>query len=268
MRILFIKELGKYKDLLIQLVERDIKTRYRGSRLGLAWTTLNPMIMISVYTIVFSKVFRARWSGVDTANDPIYYGLNLFCGLIVFQIFAECATRGPTLITSNPNYVKKIVFPLHTLGAMITCSSSIHAIISLIILITAKSLLTGSISYHIFFIPIIWLPMILGCLGMTWLLSTIGVFIRDIGQIMSAMVSMMMFLSPIFYPAEALPQGLRWISHLNPLSLIIENTRDIVMTGILPRVGEIGLQSIIALGWCELCYRIMRSTRKYYGDLL
>ena len=107
MRILFIKELGKYKDLLIQLVERDIKTRYRGSRLGLAWTTLNPMIMISVYTIVFSKVFRARWSGVDTANDPVYYGLNLFCGLIVFQIFAECATRGPTLITSNPNYVKK-----------------------------------------------------------------------------------------------------------------------------------------------------------------
>ena len=143
MKVLFINGISRYKDLLIQLVERDVKNRYRGSRLGLAWTTLNPVIMISVYTVVFSKIFKARWGGVDTIDDPIYYGLNLFCGLVVFNIFAECATRGPSLITTNPNYVKKIVFPLQTLGAMLACSATIHAIISLIMLTVAKWMLMG-----------------------------------------------------------------------------------------------------------------------------
>lgn len=266
--LILIKSIIKDWQLTSQLVLRDVAGRYRGSQLGMAWTVINPLLMLSVYTVVFSQVFRARWgTGVDS-QSPLTFALNLFAGLIVFNFFAECATRATTLITSNPNYVKKVVFPLHALGGMVTGSALIHALTSTAILIIVKVAADQSVPKTILLLPLVWIPLILACLGMTWLLSSLGVFVRDIAQLINAMVSMLMFLSPVFYPTSALPIGLKWLSSLNPLAKVIEQTRDVLISGVAPEPRVIITQVLVALAWCEICIRILRYSQPHFGDML
>lgn len=268
MRILFIGSSIYRKDLIGQLIKRDIVARYKGSILGIGWSMINPLIMISIYTLVFSQIFQAKWGSSPNNNDPLYFGINLFCGLIVFNMFSECATKSPTLITSNPNYVKKVVFPLYTLGEMVIGGTLIHALINTIILIITKILIVGGIGANIIFLPLVWLSFTLECLGMVWLVCTVGVFIRDTGQVINALVSMTMFLSPIFYPSSAIPNELTWLIGLNPLVKTIENTRLIIMENGSPEIISLLVQIIIGIAWCEVNYRILRKSSEYFGDVI
>ena len=268
MKLLFLSSTVKKRDLIGQLIKRDIVARYKGSILGISWSMINPLIMISIYTLVFSQIFQAKWGTNANNSDPLYFGINLFCGLVVFNMFAESATRSPTLITSNPNYVKKIIFPLYTLGEMVIGGTLVHATISTTILITTKVLIMGKIGANIILLPIAWLPFILQCLGMVWLLCTVGVFIKDTGQIINAFVSMTMFLSPIFYPSSAIPDDIKWLIGLNPLVKTIENTRLIIMENGSPEIISLVVQIIIGIAWCEINYRILRNASKYFGDVL
>jgi lipopolysaccharide transport system permease protein len=264
----FIKTSAKNWQLTLQLVLRDVAGRYKGSQLGMAWTVINPLLMLSVYTVVFSQIFKARWGSGADSQSPLTFALNLFAGLIVFNFFAECATRSSTLITANPNYVKKVVFPLHALGSMVTGSSLVHALTSTVILLSVKLAIDHSIPITVLLLPVIWLPLTLGCLGLTWLLSTIGVLVRDTSQLISAAVSMLMFLSPVFYPASALPNSLRWLGSLNPLARIIEQTRDVLINGVIPEPGILMAQIVLALVWCEICMRILKQAQPHFGDML
>ena len=268
MKLRFISKTLAKRDLISQLIKRDVITRYKGSFLGITWALLNPLIMISVYTLVFSQIFQAKWGESTSSTNPIYFGVNLFCGLVVFNMFAECATRGPTLITSNPNYVKKIVFPLYTLGEMVVGSSLVNAAISTGILIAMKTITVGGISPDILLLPLVWLPFVLECLGMVWILATMGVFVKDTGQVMNALVSVTMFLSPIFYPSSSIPDGLRWLIGLNPLVKTIENTRVIIMENHSPNIMNVLVQVLIGLVWCELTYRLLKKSSRYFGDIL
>ena len=268
MRIHSIKGLISNRDISFQLILRETRSRYKGSKLGLAWTAINPAIMICIYTLIFSQVFKARWHSGDNEINTLDYGLNIFCGLIIFNIFAECATRSPSIIRNNPNFVKKIIFPLHTLGTMITGSAIIHGMISICILLATCAIINGFIPQTSLLLPLIWMPMILGCVGLTWMISTIGVFIKDIDQIMNAIVSMMMFLSPIFYPSSALPESFKWVGNLNPLTITIENTRAILLKGELISGGEWLINTILMALWCELCYRVLDKSKKYFADEL
>ncbi|CAE20284.1 ABC transporter, membrane component [Prochlorococcus marinus str. MIT 9313] len=256
------------RELIRLFINRDITSRYKGSQLGLAWTAINPIVMLSIYTLVFSQIFKARW-GVSTENQgPVYFAINLFAGLIVFNIFAECATRAPTLITGNPNYVKKIVFPLEILGTMVTGSALFHALTSTSILLILKIIVDGTIPFTVLMLPMVWGPLILGCLGLTWLLATIGVFIRDVNQLINSVVSMCMFLSPIFYPSSAIPQDLIWLARINPLAQTIEQTRQILIEGIAPSGLQIAVQFLISIGWCEITLRILKNAQSEFGDIL
>lgn len=266
--ITFTRTIAKNWQLTIQLILRDVAGRYKGSQLGMAWTVINPLLMLSVYTVVFSQIFKARWGSGADSQSPLTFALNLFAGLIVFSFFAECATRSCTLITANPNYVKKIVFPLHALGSMVTGSALVHALTSALILLAVELVVDHSIPITVLLLPIIWLPLTLGCLGLTWLLSTIGVLIRDISQLISAAVSMLMFLSPVFYPASALPNGLRWLGSLNPLARVIEQTRDALISGVSPEPGILVAQILLAMIWCEVCMRILKQAQPHFGDML
>lgn len=264
----FIKTVPKNWQLTGQLVLRDVAGRYKGSQLGIAWTIINPLLMLSVYTVVFSQIFKARWGSGADSQSPLTFAINLFAGLIVFNFFAECATRSSTLITANPNYVKKILFPLDALGSMVTGSALVHALTSTGILLAVKLVVDQSIPVTILLLPIVWLPLTLGCLGLSWLLSTIGVFVRDISQLVSAAVSMLMFLSPVFYPTSALPNSLRWLSSLNPLARIMEQTRDVLINGATPEPNIIFWQIVLSLMWCEICMRILKQAQPYFGDTL
>ena len=268
MKNTFINEIKRNLDLSIELTKRDIAAKYGGSALGITWTVVNPILMLSVYTLVFSQVFKARWSNSLEDASQAHFALNLYCGLIVFNLFAECITRGPSLITSNPNYIKKIKFPLETLGVMVTGSAVIQAIISFAVLVSAQVVLGEKIHPTIILLPILWLPLILMCLGMTWLMSTIGVLIKDIGQSINAIVSMLMFLSPIFYPTTALPEKIRWIAQINPLAMYIESTRKALMMGEMISLYNLFLNLLMATIWAEICFRVLKKSQKHLAEAL
>ena len=268
MNIKFLSEISKRRELISQLIARDIATRYKGSRLGLAWTVINPIIMISVYTLIFSQVFRVRWNSTAGIENPLDFGINLFCGLLIFNVFSECITRGPSLITGNPNYVKKVLFPLHTLGAMLVGSASINAVISGLILIGLKVIKEGALNPNIIAIPLAWFPMLLTCLGITWMLATVGVYIKDISQVTSAGVSMLMFLSPVFYPVSALPENLKWLAGINPVAITIENTRGIIMDNSFPSLTKLIIYCVISTAWCEISYNVLAKRKNTFGDMV
>ena len=226
-----MKKFWLNRHLLLQMVKREILGRYRGSMMGVAWSFLHPLLMLIVYTFVFGVIFKARWQSSATTED---FALNLFAGLIVFNIFAECINRSCGLVLENVSYVKKVVFPLEILSPCLLIASLFHALVSIIILIVFFIFVHGIPPWTVVLLPLIWLPFIMLILGLSWFLSSLGVFLRDIGQVVGVSVTATLFLSPIFYPVSALPESVRnWI-FLNPLSWVISETRNVLLLGGTP----------------------------------
>ena len=249
----------------MQMVLREIVGRYKGSVIGLSWSFLHPLLMLAVYTFVFGVVFQARWQSSATHED---FALNLFAGLIVFSVFAEVINRAPGIILENTNYVKKVIFPLEILVPCTVISSLFHAVISLFILLIFFMFVHGVPYWTVIWLPLIWLPFVLLILGFSWFLSALGVYLRDISQVIGVMVTAMMFLSPIFYPVSALPEGVRdWI-FLNPLALIIEQTRNALLLGVSPNWIAWSLYALVSLMVCMLGHLWFIKTRKGFADVL
>ena len=267
--ILFVNSIKKDYEVIKQITKRDIQLKFRGSKLGLLWSIINPVIMLSIYTFVFSQVFKAKWGGIDTANyDTYVYAMNLFCGLIIFNIFGESMSRAPSLITSNPNFVKKVRFPIHALGHMIAGSTMYQALSSLGILLIFKIIYTRELDLTVLILPILLLLVYLKCLGLIWLISGLSVYIKDISQVISAAISMLMFLSPVFYPIKSLPEKMQWVATLNPIASSIEQARDIILNGRSADFTILLMELIVLLIWCEICFRTLRKLEKGFGDLL
>jgi len=267
LQLQFVKSLLRHRQLLWRLSEREVAGRYRGSLLGWGWTLLNPLMMLAVYTFVFSTVFKARWPDLQQAGS-FGFAINLFAGLIVFNLIAECIGKSPTLILSQPSYVTKVVFPLELLGATAVAAACFHACTSLAVLAVFELLATGTIPATSLLLPLVWVPMILGCLGTCWLLSALGVYLRDLPQLVSVALSVLMFLSAVFYPVSSLPTAWQPVMTLNPIVAVIEQTRHVVVSGIKPNAVYIGLGIPLTLIWCELCFRIFQRARRGFADVL
>jgi lipopolysaccharide transport system permease protein len=203
-----VRDLWTHRYLVQQFAVRDVTARYKGARLGLLWSILNPLLMLGIYTFVFSVVFQARW-GVLQSGSKAEFALTMFCGLIIFNLFAECANRAPSLIISHAGYVKKIVFPLEILPAAVAASALVFALISTGILLVAVPLFFGTFSATLFFFPLVIFPLLLLSLGVGWFLASLGVYLRDIGHIVTVLVQILMFVTPIFYPISSVPDGHR-----------------------------------------------------------
>ena len=259
----------RQRQLLWRLTEREVIGRYRGSVLGWGWSFLNPLLMLAVYSFVFSQVFQSRWGNTHgSSSDPLLFAINLFAGLIVFNLFAECASKAPALILSNTNYVTKVVFPLEILAGVTVGAASFHAITSLLILAIFQIIGTGSIPITSLWLPLVWLPLVVGSLGLVWILAALGVFLRDIGQVVNVAVSMLMFLSAVFYPVSALPAAWRPLLSLNPLVPIIEETRRVCIAGLSPHINYLISGSMLALLLCELGYRCFEKARRGFADVI
>lgn len=218
---LILPTLLQHRYLIGELIKRDVLLRYRGAYFGLLWIFLIPLIMLGVFTFVFSQIFQARWP-VQSGDIP--FALNLFCGLIAFNIFAETVGRAPAAVRSYPNYVKKIIFPIEILPFVPLGSSLIHGLFSTLILVAALAW-TGNLHITFLLFPLLLLPLIMTAIGLTWFLAAWGVFIKDMSMIVPVFLQLLMFLSPIFYPAEAVPEALQPLYILNPLSPVIEALR-------------------------------------------
>ncbi|KYP93952.1 sugar ABC transporter permease, partial [bacteria symbiont BFo2 of Frankliniella occidentalis] len=240
---------------------------YKGSFLGLTWSLFNPILMLTVYTFVFSVIFKSRWGG-EQSGGHADFAIILFTGLIIFNIFSEAINRSTTLITSNVNFVKKVVFPIEILPVVSLLSSLFHAGISLIVLLVTILFFKHQIHATIFFLPIILIPLILSITGLSWILASLGVYIRDIPQTVNIAVMILMFLSPVFYPISALPITFQKIVLLNPIAFLIEETRKIICFGIIPNWELLTIDTIISLLIFLIGFSFFQKTKKGFADVI
>ncbi|MED0671853.1 ABC transporter permease [Aneurinibacillus aneurinilyticus] len=261
-----ISNLWSYHELISQFIKRELIGRYRGSYLGIFWSFLTPLFMLVVYTFVFSVIFKARWGMGSTSKTE--FALTLFCGLIAFNLFSEVVGRAPGLILGNVNYVKKVVFPLEILPLVSLGSSLIHAMISTVILLVGLIVTTGTFNWTTVFLPVVLLPLLLLSLGLGWFLSSIGVFLRDIGHVIGIILSALMFLSPIFYPISAIPEQFRAVYYINPLSYVVEDMRRIIIWGQMPHWESFLINMVISIAIALFGYMWFQRTRGGFADVL
>lgn len=261
-----LKSLWGNRELIAQMTRREVVGRYKGSVMGLLWSFLNPLFMLVVYSFVFSVVFKARWSG--SGESQTQFAVILFAGMTVHALFAEVLNRAPGIILGNVNYVKKVVFPLEILAVVSLGAALFHALVSLLVLLVAFAMLNGFIHWTAIFAPLVLLPLMLLSLGFGWILSSLGVFVRDIGQLIGVFTTALLFLSPVFFPVSALPESFQPWLNLNPLTFIIEQSREVLIWGHLPDWQGLTLYSIGAGIFAWLGFFWFQKTRKGFADVL
>ncbi|MBT8562127.1 ABC transporter permease [Polynucleobacter paneuropaeus] len=262
-----INSLIKNRQLIYQMTKREVIGRYKGSVMGLAWSFLNPILMLTIYTFVFSVVFKSRW-GISDSDSKTEFAFILFTGLISFNLLSETINRASSLILININYVKKVVFPLEILPVINFGAALFHFLISFAVLLIAFVLINGYMNWTAILLPIVMLPLAFVILGISWFLASLGVFARDFGQIVGVITTLALFLSPVFYPISAVPERFRdWI-YCNPLSFIIEQAREVIVFGVMPNWGGLGLYFILSVAVMMLGFSWFQKTRKGFADVL
>lgn len=256
----------EHRALLKRLCLRDLAARYRSTRLGMVWALLTPLLMLAVYTLVFGVVFQARWG--TQSQDTTTFALMLYSGLIVHQFVAEVLSRSVTLVVSHANYVKKVVFPLPLLSMMAVTGTGFNLLIQLGLLLLFCVLAGQPIAPSALALPLILVPLALCMLGVSWAVASLGVYLRDLEQVMGFFITLLLFLSPIFYPAEAIPESFRFLIHLNPLTWIIEPLRGALFHGAWPAPKLIALLWIGALIVCRAGFWWFERTRHGFADVL
>lgn len=254
------------RDLIYQMTRREVIGRYRGSVLGIVWSFFNPLLLLAVYTFVFSVVFKTRWTaGSDSKTE---FAIVLFVGMIIYSLFAECLNRAPGLILANPNYVKKVVFPLEILPWVVLGVTLFHAAVSLGVLLIFVLIANHALPWTVVFFPLVVLPLALFTLGFTWLLASLGVFLRDVGQVVGLVTTILMFASPVFYPMSAIPEQYRPLLHLNPLVAIIEHARAVLIWGKVPDLTVLALLTSFSVLAAWLGFAWFQKTRRGFADVM
>ena len=255
------------RSLIYACSKREVLGRYQGSAFGLLWSFFNPLFLLVVYTFVFSVVFKSRWGG-SSGESKTEFALVLFAGLIVFNIFSECVSRSPALILANANYVKKVVFPLEILPWVNVIAALFHAAISLVVWLVAYLVLFGVPHAAVLYLPLIIFPLVLFIMGLSWFLASLGVYLRDVSQFIGVVMTVLMFLSPVFYSVEALPEAYRGILYMNPLTPAIEQTRAVLYWGRSPDLMQllIYLLSSPIIAWLGFAW--FQKTRRGFADVL
>ena len=264
------KEMGaslwRNRNLIKTLIKREVLSRYRGSVFGILWSFFNPVVMLTIYTFIFSIVFKARWSG---ASDSITeFALILFAGLILFNLFSECLNRSPGLVIANVNYVKKVVFPLETLSWVAMGSALFHTFVSLGVWLLAYSILFGVPHATVLLMPLVILPLLFLIMGISWALAALGVYLRDMSQIIGILTTVLLFLSPIFYPLSALPEKYRYLLMFNPLTPVIGQARDVLYWAKLPNMMLWSLSLIVSMLIAWLGFAWFQKARKGFADVI
>lgn len=260
----------RHAYLINQITRREISSRYRGSIVGLGWSFLNPVLMLAVFTFVFSVVFEAKWDVEMTgqSQNQGHFAMILFMGLIAHGMLAEVLTRSPMLIVTNPNFVKKVIFPLEVLPVSTALSALFHGFISVLVWLIAHLLVIGLPPWQIIWLPLVFLPFFTLCLGISYSLAALGVFMRDIGQTMGILVTVLLFMSPVFFPVERLPEAYQPFFMLNPLTFVINQLRAVALWGQTPDVMGLSLYGLAALGVLWLGFAGFQRTRQGFADVL
>jgi lipopolysaccharide transport system permease protein len=264
-----LRSLIRNRQLISQMTKREVVGRYKGSVMGLLWSFLNPIFMLVVYTFFFSVVFKARWGVVAGVEESkVQFAVVLFVGMIVHGLFADVLNRAPTLITSNVNYVKKVVFPLEILPVVSLTAALFHSLVSLMVLLIAFVIFNHYLHWTVILAPLVLLPLVIISLGFAWMLAALGVFLRDVGQTIGIFTTVMMFMSPVFFPISAMPEQYRPLIMANPLTFIIEQAREVLIWGHTPDWSGVGIYTLVATTIAWLGFLWFQKTRKGFADVL
>ena len=256
-----------HAGLVRQFVAREWHSRYRQSLLGSAWAFITPLLTLAVYTFVFRQVFKLRWpEGAQDSN--VGFALRIYAGLALFQFFAECVNRAPNLVLEQPHLVKKVVFPLEILPWVSTGSALVHLGIAWCLLVLGLWWSNGAVAWTVVAAPLVWLPLVVLVTGLGWLLAALGTFWRDIGQVLSLALSLLMFLSPIFFPFSALPEAIQPWAQWNPLALPITLTRTVMIDGLWPDWSAWAWYCLVCLAVAVVGARFFAAARKGFADVL
>ena len=260
-----IQTLLRWRSLVLQLTRREVEGRYRGSILGLAWAIAHPLLYLAVFTFVFGVVFEARWGVSVGPHAP--FALNLFSGLIVYWLFAETLGRAPGLVVGHASLVKRVLFPVETLPWAATLAAVFHTMVALLVWLAGYLIFVGLPPWTALLAPVALLPTALVALGLAYAVAGIGVYARDIGQLVTVGLTVLLFMSPIFYPLDAVPESFRSVFFLNPLTAAVEEVRAVLIAGALP-----GWPTAIGLvvGWvvATLGFLVFRRLRRGFADVL
>jgi lipopolysaccharide transport system permease protein len=235
--------------------------------MGLAWSFFHPLIMLTIYTFVFSVVFKTKW-GVEAEGGQAAFAVILFAGMVVHGLLAEVLNRTPSLILQNTNYVKRVIFPLEILPLTSLISALFHMLISVGVLLLAIVVLHGQLHWTALLLPVVLIPLIVLSLGVAWFLAAIGVYVRDVGQVMGVVATVLLFVSPVFFPLSAIPPAFQKFIMLNPLTFIIEQSRAVLLFGQLPDVAGLGIYFMVSVLVMWMGFACFQNMRKGFADVL
>ena len=266
--LFLLRNLFRHRQLTIQLAKRDILGRYRTAQLGLVWSIITPLVLLAIYTFVFTIVFPGNHWTEDPNESKGIFALAMFCGMLVFNLFAELVNRAPGLIVSNPNYVRKVVFPLEVFVPASLISALFNLLVGLVVWLVGRIALVGLPPITILWLPIVLLPVCLVTLGIGWVLASVGVFIRDVNLGVGLVVQVLFFGTPIFYSLKRVPHPYREILEINPLTHAVEDARNVLMWGHGPDWSRwcvsLAIASVVAVLGCAFFLKSKRA----FGDVL
>jgi lipopolysaccharide transport system permease protein len=271
--VAMLRSLWSHRELIRGFASREVLERHKGALLGVGWNIASPLLQLLVYTAVFGYLFGTRW---DRGHLPeaLDFPLAFFAGQLVFHIFAEALGRGPTMISSRPNLVRRVVFPLEILPAAGVLSSLITALVTSAILWLTLAIAMiagkGSVPWTIVLAPVVFAPLVLWSLGVSWLLAAAGVFLRDVRHVMVVFTQMLMFATPLFYRIDQLPEQKRWLGTLlqfNPMTVIVENARRVMLWGEPIEWAKLGLVTLAGLIVMQVGYAVFMRVRPHMADM-
>jgi lipopolysaccharide transport system permease protein len=260
--------IAAHRQLIARMVRREVVGRYRGSALGLAWSFFNPVLMLAIYTLVFAGIFKARWNITDGPESTGQFAIVMFVGMIVLNLFTEVLNSSPTLILANANFVKKVVFPLEILPIISIGAALFHMAASVGVLVLAILLMNGTVPWTGVLLPVVIVPLVLLALGVSWVLASLGVYLRDVAHGVGLASSALMFLSPVFYPLSAVPETFRPLIAANPLTFIIEQARVLLIAGRLPDWSGLAIFTLASAAFAWAGFAWFQKTRKGFADVL
>ncbi|RXK55735.1 ABC transporter permease [Oleiharenicola lentus] len=260
--------LWRNRSLVGQFTKRQVELRHKGSHLGLVWSLLNPLLMLALYVVVFGYIFGGRFKPEELPETRVEYALVVFLGLAIHHFLAEVMATSPSLVTSNPNFVKKVVFPLEILPAANLGAASVHFLITLGLVLGGALVCGVPLQAGVLWLPVLILPLALMALGLSLGLSALGVFWRDVAQITQFLSLALLFASAVFYPVAKIPPEIYTILRFNPLLLTIQEARSVVFWDHplnfthLAYLGGCGLISYLLGAW------IYQRLRPSFADVL
>ncbi|MBS2000630.1 MAG: ABC transporter permease [Candidatus Obscuribacterales bacterium] len=253
------------RALIRLMVHRDFIGRYKGSLLGAFWPLINPIGHLILYTFLFSVVLKVKFGASDSTGN---FALYLMAGLLPWSCLAESLSRSTTVILESPNLVKRVVFPLQILPVVLVISSLMSELVAFSILFVASVFALHTVHPTILFLPLIMVSQILFAGGLSCLLASLGVYIRDIRHIMALGLSAWMYATPIVYPATALPENLQFLIWINPMAGIVTDYRRVLLEGLAPNWPVYASYTAVAVIVWALGYGFFQKTKKSFADIM